>query len=180
MGGNNNNGSTLASSTLPTDLVSGATIDNAYIRHDEKAATAGGLTASDPQNFSLTAPTGLLNNAFGVAVGIQDKLGTTASPCVGKVNACTVLTVPAAKFAESAPGTPFPGNPFYDGIVTHPYTWEMDAAAEIRPHWSRSRRRQRRSSASAELRDPRHYHQSDWQSHGSRAGLLRHAGSDQK
>jgi hypothetical protein len=127
VGGKNNNGSTLASGTLLTDLVTGATIDNAYIRHDEKASTAGNLTASDPQNFSLTAPTGLLNNAFGVAVGIQDKLGTTANPCVGRINACTILTVPKAKFAESVPGTPFPGNPFYDGIVTHPYTWSMDA-----------------------------------------------------
>jgi hypothetical protein len=39
------------------------------------------------------------------------------------------LTIPAAKFAEtqSPPVVPFPGNPFYTGAATHPYTWEMNA-----------------------------------------------------
>ena len=128
VGGKNNNGSTLASGALPTDLVSDVTIDNAYLKKDEPASTAGGgFTATHPQNFTLRTPPGLLNNAFGVAVGIQDKVAKANDPCVGLLNSCTILTVPAARLAESPPGTPLPGNPFYTGVATAPYIWTMDA-----------------------------------------------------
>lgn len=126
VGGNKNKGTTLTSSTLKTDLTSQVTTDNAYLKHDETASTAGAFTSTHPQNFTLHTPAGLLNGAFGVAVGITDRVETPAKPCDGELNSCTTLTIPAAKFAESQPGTPFPGNPFYDGIV-HPYTWEMNA-----------------------------------------------------
>jgi hypothetical protein len=127
VGGKKNNGSSLGTGTLPTTLVSDTTIDNAYLRQNEPASTVGAFTSTHPQNFSLTTPPGLLNGAFGVAVGIQDKVGKPNDLCVGLLNSCTILTVPAAKLAESPPGTPFPGNPFYTGVATAPYTWTMDA-----------------------------------------------------
>jgi hypothetical protein len=129
VGGNKNKGTTLASSTLETALTSQVTTDNAYLKNHEEASTEEeSFTTSHPQNFTLTTPTGLLN-AFGVAVGIQDKVEKPNDPCVGDLNACTILTIPAAKFAEtqSPPVIPFPGNPFYTGTETHPYTWEMNA-----------------------------------------------------
>ena len=133
VGGKKNNGTTLSKTTLLTNLVSDTDIDNAYLRHDETASPLGASstpTSSHPQNFALTTPSTLLNNAFGVAVGIQDTKGTAANPCPGLLPACTILTVPAAKLAESPPpalpGTPFPGNPFYDGTA-NPYIWNMDA-----------------------------------------------------
>ena len=121
-----NKGTTLASGTLKTDLTSQVTTDNAYLKQGEQASTVGAFTSTHPQNFSLTTPPGLLNGAFGVAVGIQDKVAKPNDPCVGLLNACTILTVPDAMFAESSPGVPFPGNPFYDGTA-NPYTWTMDA-----------------------------------------------------
>jgi len=127
VGGNNNNGSTLGTGTLPTDLVSDVTIDNAYLKQAEQVTTVGAFTSTHPQNFSLKTPPGLLNGAFGVAVGIQDKIAKPNDPCVGLLNFCTILTVPDAIFAESSPGVPFPGNPFYTGASTAPYTWTMDA-----------------------------------------------------
>jgi hypothetical protein len=127
VGGKKNNGANLGTGTLPTDLVSNVTIDNAYLKQNEPASTVGAFTSTHPQNFSLTTPPGLLNGAFGVAVGIQDKVGKPNDLCVGLLNSCTILTVPAAKLAESPPGTPFPGNPFYTGAATAPYTWTMDA-----------------------------------------------------
>jgi len=136
VGGGKNKGTTLASGTLKTDLTSQVTTDNAYLKNHETASTEEeSFTSGHPQNFSLTTPTGLLNSAFGVAVGIQDKVEKPNDPCVGDLNACTILTIPAAKFAETPsptpppPVIPFPGNPFYDGIATHtaPYTWEMNA-----------------------------------------------------
>jgi hypothetical protein len=127
VGGKNNNGSTLGTGTLPTDLVSDVTIDNAYLKQAEQATTFGAFTSTHPQNFTLSTPPGLLNNAFGVAVGIQDKVAKPNDPCVGLLNSCTILTVPDAMFAESSPGVPFPGNPFYTGVATAPYTWTMDA-----------------------------------------------------
>jgi hypothetical protein len=128
VGGNKNKGTTLASGTLKTDLTSQVTTDNAYLKHDELASTAGGgFTSTHPQNFTLQTPAGLLNNAFGVAVGITDRVETPANPCVGELNSCTTLTIPAAKFAESPPGTPFLGNPFYDGQAVAPYIWNMNA-----------------------------------------------------
>ncbi len=122
-----NKGTSLASSTLKTDLVSDVTIDNAYLRGHETASTVEPLSSGHPQNFSLTTPSDLLNSAFGAAVGIQDHLGTPSDPCVAGLLSCTTLTIPAAKFAESAPGVPFPGNPFYDGTTSHPYGWTMSA-----------------------------------------------------
>jgi hypothetical protein len=127
VGGNKNKGTTLASGVLKTDLTSQVTTDNAYLKHDETASTAGAFTSTHPQNFTLHTPAGLLSGAFGVAVGITDRVETPANPCVGELNSCTTLTIPAAKFAESQPGTPFPGNPFYDGHAVAPYIWNMDA-----------------------------------------------------
>jgi hypothetical protein len=128
VGGKKNNGSTLGTGTLPTDLVSDVTIDNAYLKQDEPASTVGAFTSTHPQNFSLRTPPGLLNGAFGVAVGIQDKVGKPNDPCPpGVFNFCTILTIPDAMFAESSPGVPLPGNPFYTGAATAPYLWTMDA-----------------------------------------------------
>lgn len=121
VGGQKNKGTTLSQGTLRTDLVSDVTIDNAYLRGHETASTVGDLTSGHPQNFSLTTPTGLLHNAFGVAVGIQDHLGTPSDPCVAGVLSCTTLTIPAAKFV------PDPFNPFYDGTTSSPYGWTMSA-----------------------------------------------------
>ena len=111
-----------------------------------RPTTVAPLTTSNPQNFSLKTPSALLNSAFGVAVGIQNTKGTPAKPCLGLINACTILTVPKAKFAESSPGVPFPGNPFYDGhAVPAPVHLEYgcDVHRRLQPHRSPSRRGQR-------------------------------------
>jgi hypothetical protein len=117
VGSKKNKGTSLSSSTLLTDLVSDTTIDNAYLRQSEQATTEGPLTSTHPQNFTLNTPAGLLN-AFGVAVGIQDRVETLADPCVGLLSSCTTLTIPAAHFVGTE--TPFG--------LTAPYTWSMNAA----------------------------------------------------
>jgi hypothetical protein len=125
VGGSNNNGRTLASGTLKTDLTSEVTTENAYLKNNESASTLDSLTSGHPQNFTLTTPSGLLKGAFGVAVGITDRVETPADPCVGSLISCTTLTIPNAHFVNT------PGNPFYDSIAVPPaaapYTWSMNA-----------------------------------------------------
>jgi hypothetical protein len=121
VGGNKTKGTTLTSGELKTNLTSEVTTDNAYLKKTETASTGvfGDLTSGHPQNFSLTAPAGLLNGAFGVAVGIHDRIGDP--DCVGVLSSCTTLNIPAAHFADAL------GNPFYNGIAAAPYTWNMNA-----------------------------------------------------
>jgi hypothetical protein len=120
VGGNKNKGTTLASGTVTTNLTSEVTTDNAYLKKNETASTGvfADLTSSHPQNFSLMTPAGLLNGAFGVAVGIHDRFGDPG--CVGGRGSCTTLNIPAAHFFDTL------GNPFYNGIAA-PYTWSMNA-----------------------------------------------------
>jgi hypothetical protein len=126
VGGKNNNGTTLASDDVNTDLVAGGDKEDTYLRTNEKAGT-GNLSLPDhPQNFRLDTPLDeLLGDPFGVAVSIHDILGAppecTANSATECFGAKTQLTIPAASFLTAL------GNPFYDGTTFNPYKWAMNA-----------------------------------------------------
>jgi hypothetical protein len=118
VGGSNNQGTTVATTTCPaatpcpvlTTLVANGTKDDTFLRAHDHAATG---------NFSLDTPNTLLGDPFGIAVSIHDEVGTPI--CDTCLTSFTTLTIPAASFVST------PGNPFYDGTFFNPYSWTMSA-----------------------------------------------------
>jgi len=121
VGGQKNNGTTLAK-TAPrlTNIVAGTDKSDTYLHANENAGT-GNLSTGHPQNFSLQLPNTLLGAPFGVALSIHDEVGTPI--CGTCLTSFTTLTIPAAASLVTVLG-----NPFYDGIhPNQPYSWTMNA-----------------------------------------------------
>jgi hypothetical protein len=82
---------------------------------------------SHPQNFSLKTPTGLAQRAFGVAVGIQDKIRETERSCVGLLNFCTILKVCPTPSSPSQPRACHSREPVPHRRFRRPLHLDMDA-----------------------------------------------------
>jgi hypothetical protein len=121
VGGNKNNGTTLAQS-LPvlTNIVENTTKADTYLRKGENAATGNLSLPSHPQNFGVIEPPTLFGDPFGIAVSMHDIVGTLVG-CSGCFGAYTQVTIPKASLVSQS------GNPFYDGTMFNPYKWAMNA-----------------------------------------------------
>jgi hypothetical protein len=76
VGGNKNNGTTLAqSSAVLTNIVENTTKADTYLHVNENART-GALNTNHPQNFTATMPSTFFGDPFGVALSIHDGVGT--------------------------------------------------------------------------------------------------------
>jgi hypothetical protein len=126
VGGNKNNGTTIAQSApVLTNIVENTTKADTFLRKNENAGTGNLSLPGHPQNFKLNTPTALLGDPFGIAVSIHDTVGTPTQCATDSTTACfgafTELTIPAASFVSAL------GNPFYDGTTFSPYSWAMNA-----------------------------------------------------
>jgi hypothetical protein len=126
VGGNKNNGTTIAQSApVLTNIVENTTKADTYLHKNENAGTGNLSLPGHPQNFKLNTPTALLGDPFGIAVSIHDIVGTPTQCATDSTTACfgafTELTIPAASFVSAL------GNPFYDGTTFNPYSWAMNA-----------------------------------------------------
>ena len=119
VGGNKNNGTTIAKSApVLTNIVENTTKADTFLRKNENAGTGKLSLPGHPQNFGVTEPSMLLGDPFGIAVSMHDIVGTLCAGCFG---AYTQVTIPAASLVSEL------GNPFYDGTTINPYTWAMNA-----------------------------------------------------
>jgi hypothetical protein len=119
VGGNKNNGTTIAeSSAVLTSIVENTTKADTYLHVNENAGT-GPLTTNHPQNFNVMMPSTFFGDPFGIALSIHDGVGT---PLCDTCLTTTAVDIPAAPF----PATP--GNPFYNGVdPSNPYGWSITA-----------------------------------------------------
>jgi hypothetical protein len=115
--GNPGNNGTLVQAGNPVTVAlnTGGNQDDTYLRTNENASAGG------PQNFSTELPNALFGTPFGLELGINNQTGSPICPTCLPV--FSELTIPAASLVGD------PGNPFYDGTTSNPYTWTMSATA---------------------------------------------------